>query len=281
MASEVYDPRERVREVLEANGFGWEEPERPGTIIRSRIAMGLGGRDDEINNCLRSHEFRRLLYWLSDRKSSGPLTIECLSQKTGLNEQRLREYLEVLNFHRLVNHIDGAWGMAPEVDAAAFGPTLEWYVARRFNADLHWQATWGVHLKDFAYNDFDVVAIRGQNIVVVECKLTGPDNIEDSHIEAFFERHSFLAPDFSLFLVDTNTSTRTLATRINDYVLKRIGPAGQPISPLELDPGGNAFSTVQFIYVANTNAGCTDRLLRSLQLCLRHHHSCRRVATWG
>ncbi len=280
MIPEVHDPRQRVREVLEANGFGWEEA-KCRAIITSRVAMGLGSRDSEIDNLLGQYKFRKLLFWLTDKMSAGPFTTDSLRQNTGLNEQALREYLDILNFHRLVNHIGDTWQMAPEVGAATFGPTLERYVAQKFNGDLHWFAASGVCLEDFAYNDFDVVAVRGQSIVVVECKLTDPDHVEDSHIEAFFERHEFLIPDFSLLLIDTDKPVGALAERLTDYVLRRTGQSGQLVPPKELGSRASAFSVIQFIYVASANAKKTDGLLRSLQLCLRHYHSHRRVAVWG
>lgn len=276
MPYDYYNARDRVRKVLEANGFGWEEPAYAADIIRSRTATGLGSRDNEIETSLRSYKFRRLLYWLVDKRSTGPFTIELLSQKTGLNKEQLQEYLDLLDFHRLVNHIDDKWHLASEVCAESFSPTLEWYVAQRFNEDLHWQAAWRVHLKDFAYNDFDVIATRGQRIVVVECKLTNPEHIEEHQIEAFFERHRFLSPDFSLFLVDTNSAVQALADRIK-AVIER---TGQHPGLIELDPKGNAFYISSFVYVANTNVG-NDSLLRSMQTCLRHYHSKRRVAVWG
>lgn len=280
MTSDAYGLRQQVREFLEANGFGWEEPEHPAAILRSRIATGLGWRDNEIEKCLRNHKFRRLLYCLIDKRSSGPFTIASLIHETGVNKGRLQKYLEMLDFHKLVKHSDERWCVAPEVEVQGFGPSLEWYVAHTFITDLHWQAAWGVYLKDFAHNDFDVVAIRGQRIAVVECKLGNPLHIEDSHIEAFFERHKFLAPDFSLFLVDTESPPQKLAERVNDYVIEWLGQGGEQTRLTNLG-SGHVFHIRPSVYVADTNAGGPNGLLRSLQLCLRHNHSIRRVGVWG
>lgn len=268
----AFDPDVVVRETIEARGFAWLKNGRPGQeLLLSRSNMGFGSSNaDEYEKYLRtSRTFRRMLALLVDKQDDAPYPEEVLARKSGCNDRgRLRDYLTVLEGERLVACTDGAWALAPDVSAKQFGPTFEWLVSRTFVERMHWPAAHSVSLEDCEYNDYDVIAVRGSEIIVVECKATHA--VEDQELHAFARRHQFLLPTLSILLVDTKEPLPKLAKRL-DKCGKIGGFQTCKIDPKEglflLIPGDSAATS---LYIANTAAG-TDGILRALQLCIRNH----------
>lgn len=273
----VFQSREVVREVLEARGFGWAEPTRPNRVLRSKTDMGFSRPQLDLH--MDKYKFRRLLRWLIERRTEGPFAEAFLCKQIGCKQESLQEYLEALAKDRLVSYLDSKWGIVPEVEIDSFGPTLEWYVAQKLAEKLHWHATPSVYLDDIDCNDFDVVAVRGSDIVMVECKTTEPDRIEEDDITTFCKRHNFLGADLSLLLVDTDKPVERLAARVDSFA-RELGD--KLPAPVKVDPGAHVFWIRRYIYVGNTYAGAGDGVLRTLQTCLRDYHTrVRRLMFWG
>jgi hypothetical protein len=159
------------------------------------------------------------------------------------------------------------------------GATDEWYVADLFNGRLHWTATTNVLLEDTEFNDFDVVAVRGNEIAHVECKTSAPTRkgIPDEDLRALAGRHFFLQPTFTLLLVDTNSPVQDLANRFDqvlvDYVqATRAGTGMAPVGRFDpVDNAGNVLHSWRNIYVGNASTGAKNGILRTLQLTVRHY----------
>jgi hypothetical protein len=271
-----------VRETLESRGFAWLKGERPRLellLARSDISFG-GPNADRYNHLLRaSHTFRRLLSLLVDRRDAGPSPEDTLARKSGCADPgRLREYLRVLAEQQFAVYTGDGWALAPDVAAKQFGPTFEWLVADAFRQHLHWSAAQGVSLEDCEDNDYDVVAVHGADIIVVECKATTA--IEDRELHAFAERHRFLRPMVSILLVDSKNTVAPEATRLD-----RCGKIGG-FQTCKIDPKGGLFLLIPAecsetsLYVANTAAG-RDGITRALQACIRNHRGPRAdAAIW-
>ncbi len=265
---ELANCRPHVQEFLESRGFVWLEQNKPCQVLHSRTSIGL--RESKIDACYNSYTFRRLLKLLTTKRSEGPFSESFLAQKTGCsNGEKLREYLDILLLEGLVEQQGNSWAIHPEVAADNDGPTMEWYVAQKFAEKLHWSATPSVCLDGLPCNDYDVIAVRGSEMMCVECKCTEPDRIEPREVEAFHERHQFLAPKLSLLLVDSSKPIDSLAARVSKaFYNDRDNP------PLKDTGGGRMFFIFPNVYVADTRTdNRSDGILTSLQDCLRHHYT--------
>lgn len=274
-------PWERVKDLLESRGFGWLELDRRSNVLVSRTDIGFGYPERSLASLLGRYKFRRLLWCLIDKKSGGPVTVEALSRRVGCSEELLQDYLGVLGEHGVVSLTDGRWCLVPEVELGSYGPTFEWYVSLKFVADLHWNAAQSVWLEDAPmhledpFNDYDVVAVHGSELAVVECKTSV--TIEEKNIDAFASRHRFLKPDLSLFLWDTDKPVDELAEAVQRAMKSRNAPVNLRASQGNGKRRQNRFYWVRpNVYVASCFPDAADGVLHALRLTLRHHYATAR-----
>jgi hypothetical protein len=215
-----------------------------------------------------------LLWLLTDKQEDGPFAEDEIAKQTGCdNLEKLHQYLIVLGKQALATKVADKWELHEDLRTTekarvrTFGPTFEWLVADKFNRALHWSAAQRVFLADFASNDFDVLAVRGPEVIAVECKIH--DSVEEDELAAFAKRHEFLWPTFSILLIDSKKSVRALAKSIEER-----SDFGSTFS-YSLSTSGHLYlltpKRAPNMYVANT-AVKADGILSALQSCLRNHH---------
>ena len=112
------------------------------------------------------------------------------------------EYIEYLRHIGLSKRVD--YGFALVRRMKSFGETLEWYVSEVLKREMGAEATWGVKFKRPKIGgDYDVLARLDGSLLYAEVKSSPPKQIYDSEIAAFLDRISDLAPEISIFLMDT------------------------------------------------------------------------------
>lgn len=277
-------PRAVVKNTLEANGFGWIsnpllDPVEDWTklpVLHRRGAAVFG--DNLLPPEFASYEFRKLLRYLINSRGGTVCDVDAVAATLSQNSASVAKSFEVLETAGLLEREGQYWVFVPTVDS--LGPTLEWYVASLFNKHLHWAASSNVYLEDIAFNDFDVLAVRGNEIAHVECKTSAPGNVPESDLVALTERHYFLEPAFTLLLIDTSSSVGELASRLEDVISKRFDAPVAHVQPV--DQKGNVFNGMKNIYIGNASKGASNGLLRTLQLTLRHYSTrVRGKMFWG
>ena len=86
----------------------------------------------------------------------------------------------------------------------SFGTTLEWLMAEFFKRELAAEAVWGVKMKRPAVGgDYDLLAKVDGAILYMEIKSSPPKQIYQSEVKAFLDRVYSLAPEISVFFMDT------------------------------------------------------------------------------
>lgn len=113
------------------------------------------------------------------------------------------KYLDYLSDIGLIEmHSDG-FSLARR-PVKSFGETLEWYVAEIFRREFCTEAVWGVKFKrPRVGGDYDVIAKINGSLLYTEVKSSPPKQIFDTEVSAFLDRIQDLAPEVSVFFMDT------------------------------------------------------------------------------
>ncbi len=112
----------------------------------------------------------------------------------------------------------------------SFGATLEWFTAQLLRREFQAQAEWGVKLKRKAGTghgvggDYDVVARLDGLLLYMEVKSSPPKQIYPNEIAAFLERARGLAPDISVFFMDTELRMKDKIVPMFEEALPSPGP---------------------------------------------------------
>jgi len=113
------------------------------------------------------------------------------------------EYIEYLRDVGLVVLVSDGFKLIPG-PIKSFGETLEWFIAEIFKKELETEAIWGIRFKrPQVGGDYDLIAKVDGSIVYMEIKSSPPKQIYQNEISAFFDRVLDLAPEISIFFVDT------------------------------------------------------------------------------
>jgi hypothetical protein len=114
-----------------------------------------------------------------------------------------KSYLDHLLSFNLITKKQKGFALATG-PITSFGPTLEWYVAQVFKQEFGSDAVCSVKFKrPRVGGDYDVLARLDCSLIYVEVKSSPPKQIYDSEISAFLDRVDDLAPEVSIFLMDT------------------------------------------------------------------------------
>jgi hypothetical protein len=194
--------------------------------------------------------FRKLLrYILSRRQCSRTDLLKLCSNGTVL-DQHLSYMLEKC----IVVSDNDLWKVSPRYEHIPdLGKTLEWYVAEWFYIRLKVPTRYRVHIKGLANGgDLDVVAFPTEKPVIVECKTSRPDTIENEELHLFLQRIAYFKPLKALLLVDTENKIDSLSDRLRKiYVTSEIvGPFSSTGIKIDLDS----------VNVSNTRRGLHSAL---------------------
>ena len=97
--------------------------------------------------------------------------------------------------------------------ASSFGGVLEWYIGRELHRWLGFDVATGVKFHASGVGgDLDIVAAAEGKLVYLEVKSSPPKHLSEGEVRAFFERLDLVAPDVTLFVMDT-------ALRLGDKVV--------------------------------------------------------------
>ena len=131
------------------------------------------------------------------------------------------EYVEYLRQLGLAKKLDGGFALVRRIKS--FGETLEWFVAEVFKREFGAEALWGVKFKrPNVGGDYDVIArLDGSVVLYAEVKSSPPKQIYDSEITAFLDRVSDLAPEVSVFFMDTELRMKDKIVPMFEEELKK------------------------------------------------------------
>jgi hypothetical protein len=97
--------------------------------------------------------------------------------------------------------------------ASSFGGVLEWYIGGELHRWLGFDVATGVKFHASGVGgDLDIVAAAEGKLVYLEVKSSPPKHLSEGEVHAFFERVDLVAPDVTLFVMDT-------ALRLGDKVV--------------------------------------------------------------
>jgi hypothetical protein len=154
---------------------------------------------DEYYSCLRKYSFR--LFLRDVIRLSDGFTLEQVTRYA--TPEVTAEYARYLVTKGILRREGDRYALTLGT-VRSFGETLEWYVAEVLRREFGAETVWGVKFRrPKVGGDYDVIARVGVILVYAEVKSSPPKQIYDSEIGAFLDRVDDLAPDLSLFLMDT------------------------------------------------------------------------------
>ncbi|MBI2908683.1 MAG: hypothetical protein HYX92_13660 [Chloroflexi bacterium] len=271
----------QVEAVLRRRGFKYGGEGDPRKLI---FPSNRGLKDSE--------EYYKLMSKISFRK-----LLKLVEEKSGLveradlvricSEPKLSHRLRFLEENGMANRSgNDAWQLSQS--GAAFGYTLEAYVAQVCEAEFAGPSKWGVQIEGLKCGgDFDVFSWFDPALAYIECKTTLPDKVPEAQVRNFLQRAEELAPELAILLVDTDSSLNPLLETINRIVLpimrKASGiadPEWQPGRPFMVPPRG--FDGIHFglqrVFVVNAKPS----IVGNIRLCLRYYSTVvRHSSFWG
>ncbi len=198
--------------------------------------------------------FRKLLRHIYYRRKCSTDDLK----KICSNEEVLEQHLSYMTEKKIIARANTVLYVNPLYEHITdIGKTLEWYIAEWFQIELGIPARYGVHIRGLATGgDLDVVAFIAEKPIMVECKISNPENIEDEKLHLFLQRVAYFKPTKALLLVDTNNKLDSLYERIRKVYVKSelIGPFNS--NGVTVDKG--------CIYVTNTCKGIHKSLSKAL-----------------
>ncbi len=218
--------------------------------------------------------FRKLLrHILSRRQCSYADLLQICSNKVVLDQ-----HVSYMLKNHIVVSDSNLWKVNSKYEHISnLGKTLEWYVAEWFSIRLKVPARYGVHIKGLAKGgDLDVVAFIAEKPVMVECKTSKPDTIEDEELHLFLQRIAYFKPLKALLLVDTESKIESLSDRLRKvYITSEIiGPFSSTGAKFDLS-SVNISNTRKGIHLAlscvldNSKSDC-DKPLVDMSLLDMH-----------
>ncbi len=180
-----------------------------------------------------------------------------LEQVTRYSTTRvIRAYLNYLWDIRLIE--EGAAGyVLSRRPITSFGTTLEWYIAELLRREFGAEALWGVKFRRPKIGgDYDVLAKLDGSLLYVEVKSSPPKQVTDSEIAAFLDRVEDLAPQMSIFLMDTELRMKDKVVPMFEQAL--LARSSEPRSVLRLER--ELFSVQDRIFIVNAKESISRNL---------------------
>ncbi len=171
-----------------------------------------------------------------------------LEQVTRYSTARvIRSYLGYLREIRLIT--EGAAGyVLSRSGITSFGPTLEWYIAELLHREFGAEVLWGVKFKrPKVGGDYDVLAKMDGSLLYVEAKSSPPKQVTESEVAAFLDRVEDLAPELSIFLMDTELRMKDKLVPMFEQELAKRSSEPPPVLRLERE----LFHVQERIFIVN------------------------------
>jgi hypothetical protein len=170
------------------------------------------------------------------------------------------EYIEYLLRIGLAKKLPAGFALLRRIKS--FGETLEWFVAEVFKREFGAEVLWGVKFKrPNVGGDYDVIArLDGSVLMYAEVKSSPPKQIYDSEIAAFLDRVADLAPQISVFFIDTELRMKDKIVPMFEEELRKRGPGRPDVTRIERE----LFQTGERIFIINSK----DSIVRNLEAML-------------
>jgi hypothetical protein len=147
----------------------------------------------------------------------------------------------------------------------SFGATLEWYAAQVFSREFGSEAVWGVKFRRTKVGgDYDVITKFDGSLCYLEVKSSPPKQIYDSEIAAFLDRVEDLAPELSVFLMDTELRMKDKIVPMFEAELAHRSPYPPAVIRMERE----LFTIQDRIFIINAK----EDIVRNLQKALSWHY---------
>jgi len=172
------------------------------------------------------------------------------------------EYVEYVLRLGLTRKLDSGFALSRHVKS--FGETLEWFVSEIFKREFGAEAMWGVKFKrPKVGGDYDVIAKLDGALLYAEVKSSPPKQIYDSEISAFLDRVTDLAPEISVFFMDTELRMKDKIVPMFEEELKKRAPSPPEVMRIEKE----LFQIRDRIFIINSK----DSIVRNLETALNRY----------
>ena len=211
---------------------------------------------DSFFEMLHKYSFRLLLRDVI--KHQDRFTLE---QVTRYSTARvIRSYLGYLREIRLIE--EGAVGyVLSRRKVTSFGPTLEWYIAELLKREFGAEVLWGVKFKrPRVGGDYDVLAKLDGSLLYVEVKSSPPKQVMAGEIAAFLDRIEDLAPELSIFLMDTELRMKDKVVPMFEQELAKRQAMPLPLVRIERE----LFHIGDRIYIMNAKESIARNLEKAI-----------------
>jgi hypothetical protein len=166
-------------------------------------------------------------------------------------------YIEFLVRAGLSEELSSGVFRLKKLPIKSFGETLEWFIAELMRSDFGAETVWGVKFRrPHVGGDYDIIAKVGSGILYMEIKSSPPKQIYDREISAFLKRVHDLAPEVSIFFVDTELRMRDKIVPMFEAELQvfygRVIPVQRIVKEL--------FHIRNRIYIINSRGGISSNI---------------------
>jgi len=224
--------------LLKRRGFRVYKKEPPNDLLVPDDSFR-----DGYHRALHKYSFR--LFLRDIIKHQERFTLEDLTRYA--TTRVIRSYLNYLRDIKLIKEGEAGYTLSRR-SVTSFGPTLEWYVAELLRRELGAEAFWGVKFrKQSVGGDYDVLAKLGGSLLYVEVKSSPPKQVTDSEIVAFLDRVEDLAPELTIFLMDTELRMKDKVVPMFEQALSARNTAASPVNRMERE----LFTIEDRIFIVN------------------------------
>ncbi len=172
------------------------------------------------------------------------------------------EYIEYILRLGLAKQLDSGFALSHHIKS--FGETLEWFIAEIFKREFGAEAIWGVKFKrPKVGGDYDVIAKLDGSLLYAEVKSSPPKQIYQSEISAFLNRVSDLAPEISVFFMDTELRMKDKIVPMFEEEIKKRSPSPHEVKRIEKE----LFEISDRIFIINSK----DSIVRNLETALNRY----------
>ena len=175
------------------------------------------------------------------------------------------QYMDFLMYAGLAESKEKNRQRLKTLPVRSFGETLEWFIAKLIKEEFGIETVWGVKFRrPEVGGDYDLIAKFDSGILYMEIKSSPPKQIDDSEISAFLNRVEDLAPEISIFFVDTELRMKDKIVAMFDAELQVRFKKVVPIRRIAKE----LFHINRKIYIINSKGGISS----NIEIVLSHKY---------